>query len=170
MCHKEVPMVAEKRMQVALSSTMPEQKTSKRKSNEVTSRSKNGRNSESEPPQKKKRTRSEIVVKSTAAQGRARSSSASAKLVKGDKSAKAEKPAKADKSTRTTKSGKSHSADQEKEFDITSFTDALDMRMLDASWWNEINDMDNKDPIIHNIEEVDIEFINTSKGRIGMCT
>lgn len=69
-----------------------------------------------------------------------------------------------DKSIRSNKSS-GHS--RHNDFDISEFIEDLDEKMLNRSWWTEIKDISNKDPIIHNNGEADIEFINTRHGAIG---
>lgn len=35
-------------------------------------------------------------------------------------------------------------------------------------WWQELLNIEEKGPIVHNIDEVDVEYINTTFGQIGM--
>lgn len=70
-----------------------------------------------------------------------------------------------DKSIRTKKSSVHRRPD---DLDISKFIEDLDEKMLNRSWWKEMKDISNKDPIIHNNGEADIEFINTRHGAIGM--
>lgn len=109
----------------------------------------NNRNPEHEPPNKKQRSKSENqIAKSRSSNQSVKSATTSARSVKS--------------ATTSARSMKSVADDS------ISFGDPLKVSMLNKLWWKELHDFTNKKPILHNIDEVDVEHIKTRHGKIGM--
>lgn len=116
----------------------------------------NRKDPESEPPRKKQRAQSEIGRKIT----RPSSATQSVKSMQIGSS--------------TGKFNKSMGKHMQEKFNnIAAFIQDFDGHIKRKTqeklqWWKELLDINEKGPIIHHNDEVDIEYINTAYGQMGM--
>lgn len=152
---------------------------------------------ESEPPRKKARAQSEIgrnvarssskSIKSMKIGPQRRISNATAPVIPHENESETELPRKKPRaqSEKGHKIARQSSSKTRKinnlkgkhtDFDphnIESFTKDFDGFIKDGKqeklqWWQELLNLEEKGPIVHNINEVDVEYINTTFGQIGM--
>ena len=118
---------------------------------------------ENEPPRKKQRAQSYTGNKIT------RPSSTSSNSVRSMKSgAGTSKPTKTTEQHKAANDNHNHHHNR-----IAVFTQGFDEYIRKKTqeklqWWKELLDVSEKGPIVHSVDEVDVEYINTKYGQLGM--
>lgn len=114
---------------------------------------------ENEPPRKRQRAQSYTGNKITRPSSTSRNSVRSMKTGAG--------------TSKPTKTTEQHMAANDNHNRIAVFTQGFDEYIKKKTqeklqWWKELLDVSEKGPIVHSVDEVDIEYINTKYGQLGM--